>query len=64
MACRSSLPAKAATAAESFGDLYKDMGLLAAASIAVVAVAAVLRSLRDQGVLSDRWSFGDECDPD
>lgn len=47
-----------------FTGLFSDLGLLGLGSLAIAAIAAVLMGLRENGVLSDRWRFGRECDQD
>ena len=55
-------PGKAVS--DIFTGLFTDLGLLGLGSLAIAAIAAVLVALRENGVLSDRWRFGGECDQD
>jgi hypothetical protein len=59
-------PALASTspAPAIFGKFYWDMGTVALVALAVAGAAAILRHLRDEGYLSDRWRFWEECDRD
>lgn len=62
----SNLPAVASQspAPHIFEKFYADMGFVAAAAAGVAVLVMILRGLRDAGYLSDRWRFGEECDPD
>lgn len=60
------LPALAAPADAPgiFGNFFKDMGWLGLCAVGVAGLVMVLKGLQDQGVLSDRWKFGADCDQD